>query len=98
MIIAFGLAWPATVIKSVKSRTAKGKSLAFMIGIWLGYLFGVLAHIFSNEINYPMFFYFINMGMVTADICLYFRNRRLDREADAAAAANQNNPNPTPPT
>lgn len=27
MILAFGLSWPLSIYKSVKSRTAKGKSL-----------------------------------------------------------------------
>ena len=30
MLVAFGAAWPANIIKSLKSRTAKGKSLAFL--------------------------------------------------------------------
>lgn len=38
MILAFGLSWPLSIYKSVKSRTAKGKSLQFEIFIWLGYI------------------------------------------------------------
>ena len=30
---------------------------------------------------YVLFFYVLNLLMVTVDLCLYFRNRRLDREA-----------------
>ena len=42
MILAFGLSWPLSIYKSVKSRTAKGKSLQFEIFIWLGYIAGIV--------------------------------------------------------
>ena len=41
MILAFGLSWPLSIYKSVKSRTAKGKSLQFEFFIWLGYIAGI---------------------------------------------------------
>ena len=44
MILAFGLSWPLSIYKSVKSRTAKGKSLQFEIFIWLGYIAGIEVH------------------------------------------------------
>ena len=31
MIICFGLSWPSNVMKSIRSRTAKGKSLSFLL-------------------------------------------------------------------
>ena len=33
MVICFGISWPLSIIKSVKSKSTKGKSLIFMIFI-----------------------------------------------------------------
>ena len=82
MIICFGFSWPANIIKSLKSRTAKGKSLSFLLLIETGYIFGIMSKIISHTYNLATIFYFINFFMVLADIILYFRNSRLDRERD----------------
>lgn len=78
MMIAFGLSWPANIIKSWKSKTAKGKSLIFLIFVFIGYICGIIAKIITNNINVPLVFYIINLLMVASDIVLYFRNSRLD--------------------
>lgn len=83
MVICFGISWPASLYKSVKARTAKGKSLQFLVFIIIGYLCGIVSKIVSNNITYVLFFYVLNTVMVTADLCLYFRNRRLDNAANA---------------
>lgn len=41
MILCFGLSWPISIRKSLRSRTAKGKSLFFEFFIWIGYVFGI---------------------------------------------------------
>ncbi len=86
MIICFGASWPFNVIKSYKARTAKGKSPVFLCLIITGYIAGIAAK-FMNEtymasINdkwYVLFFYFLNLIMVSADLVIYFRNRQLDK-------------------
>ncbi len=86
MIICFGFSWPMNVIKSYKARTAKGKSISFLFLIFTGYIAGIAAK-FTNEAYmadfgskwYVLFFYFLNITMVTVDICIYYRNKRLDR-------------------
>ncbi|MBR2957359.1 MAG: hypothetical protein IKC20_03825 [Clostridia bacterium] len=86
MIICFGASWPFNVFKSYKARTAKGKSLWFLCLIIFGYIAGIASK-FLNETYmadistkwYVLFFYFLNLIMVTADLILYFRNRKLDR-------------------
>lgn len=84
MIVLFGASWPANVIKSYQARTAKGKSLLFLILIIVGYLCGIAAKVFFVEAKwYVLFFYILNTLMVTADLVLYFRNRRLDKLAEA---------------
>ena len=87
MIVSFGASWPVNVIKSYRSRTTKGKSLLFLCLIFFGYIAGIASK-FANEAYmasfaqkwYVLFFYVLNFLMVGADICLYFRNRRLDRK------------------
>ncbi len=79
MVICFGLSWPTSLYKSIKSRTAKGKSLVFECFIGIGYVFGIIGKIYTHSITYVFVFYLINICMVTADILFYIRNRKLDR-------------------
>ena len=87
MIVSFGASWPLNVRKSYKARTAKGKSLGFLCLILFGYVAGIASK-FANEAYmaaigekwYVLFFYFLNFAMVSADLLLYFRNGKLDKE------------------
>lgn len=88
MIISFGASWPLNVIKSYKSRTAKGKSLGFLCLILLGYIMGIIGKLINEKYMsnltsnwYVLFFYLINFIMVFIDFLLYFRNRNLDKKA-----------------
>ena len=85
MVLSFGAAWPLNVIKSYKARTAKGKSLGFLLLIFFGYVAGILSKflnpVYMAEFStkwYVLIFYFINIFMVSVDIILYFRNKHLD--------------------
>lgn len=90
MVLAFGASWPMNVAKSYKARSAKGKSLSFLILIFVGYIAGIASK-FTNEVYmasfsekwYVLVFYFINIMMVSVDIALYVRNRRLDKINEA---------------
>lgn len=91
MIICFGLSWPISIYRSWTSRTAKGKSLFFEIFLWIGYAFGIARKIIltcegsgHDWMFYLSFiFYVLNMAEITIDICLYFRNAKLDKIRDA---------------
>lgn len=82
MVICFGISWPLSIIKSYRAKTAKGKSLPFLLFIFAGYICGtvwkMLVFYQSGEIKWPTYFYFLNLFMVGTDIALYFRNKRLD--------------------
>ena len=53
MLICFGLSWPFNITKSVRSRTAKGKSLWFEVCIIVGYLCGLAGKFISgNAVSY----------------------------------------------
>ena len=88
MILCFGASWPFNVVKSYRARTAKGKSLLFLILIEVGYIAGIASK-FMNPVYmaafgekwYVLFFYVLNFTMVGVDVVLYFRNKRLDKMA-----------------
>lgn len=79
MVICFGISWPMAILKSLRSRTAKGKSLVFLLFILVGYAFGITSKFISGTITYVVVFYIINFVMVAIDVGLYFRNHRLDQ-------------------
>lgn len=82
MLVCFGISWPFNIAKSLRSRTAKGKSVIYEILVVVGYFFGLAAKIILGDVNYVMIFYIVDILMVTTDIILTFRNRHLDRERD----------------
>lgn len=82
MLICFGISWPFAVYRSHKARSARGKSLSFLIFLFLAYVCGVLHKALIN-FDLVIVLYAINLAMVTADILLYLRNARLDKQADA---------------
>ena len=77
MLICFGAAWPANIVKSIKSRTTKGKSLPFLFIVLAGYVFGILNKVVHTP-DIVLVFYLINFIMVAVDIAIWFRNRKLD--------------------
>ena len=85
MIVSFGASWPMNVMKSYRARTAKGTSIAFLCLILIGYVAGIISKLISPTFKwYVLFFYVLNFVMVSADLVMYFRNRRLDKLAEAA--------------
>ena len=89
-IFCFGLSWPLSIRKSWVSRTAKGKSLLFEVFILIGYAFGIarkaiqMATMGASGVLFYLsfFFYILNFLMISFDVALYFRNTRLDKEAE----------------
>lgn len=98
MVLLFGISWPLNITKAWKSRTAQGTSILFYFFIWLGYVFalaGKFALIHNNAPKpwyetvhwYVMFFYVLNIVMVTAGILIYFRNKMLDNRSKSRKTA-----------
>ena len=84
MLLCFGASWPLNVIKSWKARTTKGKSLGFLILIITGYIAGIISKLtnaaYMQEIKqkwYVLCFYVLNLLMVSLDVAMYFRNKKL---------------------
>ena len=82
MLICFGLSWPFNIAKSLRSRTAKGKSVAFEVLIITGYLCGLVGKFILGDLSYVVLFYIAYILMVATDLVLTLRNRRFDRERD----------------
>ena len=81
MLICFGLAWPVNIAKSLKTRSAKGKSVFFLFVIELGYVFGITHKLLFSR-DFVLALYILNFAMVLVDILLYFRNLRLDKASE----------------
>jgi hypothetical protein len=80
MLICFGASWPLDIYKSWKSRTAAGKSVLFMFVLCVGYIFGIINKIIYSR-DLVLVLYVINLVLVSVDICIYYRNRRIDSRA-----------------
>ncbi|MBE6720529.1 MAG: hypothetical protein E7571_07775 [Ruminococcaceae bacterium] len=80
MLICFGLSWPINLVKSIKSKTAKSTSFKFLLLITLGYLCGIAAKIVSDQINYVLAVYLLNLLVVAANIIVYFINAKRDKK------------------
>ena len=86
MIVSFGASWPFNVIKSVKTKSTKGKSLLFLCLIFFGYIAGIASKFMNPDYMknfaskwYVLFFYVLNLVMVGADLVLYYVNRRREK-------------------
>ena len=89
MLCLFGCSWPFNIAKSIRSKTTKGKSIAFELLIFAGYIIGLFGKLYSYRhtgvLAYSVWFYIADILMVAIDLVLYFINARRDR----AAAANE---------
>ena len=86
MLFCFGFAWPFNIYKSYKARANTGKSLLFLVVIWLGYLFGILYKAISPNHDFVLWLYMINLIMVSIDITLFYRNKKIsERHGESSA-------------
>ena len=80
----------ANISKSIRSRTAKGKSLLFELVVIFGYLVGLTGKLITYNrtgvLAYSVWFYIADIIMVLIDVCLYIRNTGLDRRRDRGEA------------
>ena len=80
MLVCFGFSWPLNVLKAYKSKTAKGTSLPFILLIVAGYIAGITAKVITDQINYVLIAYIVNLAIVSLNIVIYFRNVSLDKK------------------
>ncbi len=84
MMIVFGLSWPVNIAKSLRSRTTLGKSIGYEYMVMLGYTCGVIAKLISwqetGTLPYSLIFYIVDIALVSTDVVIYYRNRRIDKK------------------
>ena len=81
MIVGFGVSWPLSIYKSYTSKSTKGKSILFLFCIAIGYVCGIISKLISKNLNLAFWFYIPNVLMVSTDIILYFRNKKIGFKA-----------------
>jgi hypothetical protein len=88
MLVCFGAAWPVSIYKSLKTRAVAGKSLPFLVIVFVGYMAGIL-HKLLFHYDLVIFLYGLNAVMVAFDMFLYMRNRlyHIRRSLQEAAQA-----------
>ncbi len=72
MLICFGISWPISIAKALRTKVVLGKSPLFMGAVILGYGSGI-AHKVLYAFDWITALYVLNMAMVAFDLCLYFR-------------------------
>jgi hypothetical protein len=89
MLAAFGLSWPFSIAKTLKAKSAAGKSAAFMSIILAGYLFGIAARLLdgSPANDWLCAVYLADMALVSTDLALCLRFGAKKKPLAAAAIA-----------
>ena len=79
MLACFGASWPINLIKSIKTKSTKGKSLVFLILIDVGYVIGIAGKLIDWRTSWTSILafavYIFNFVFVTADFIMYFINK-----------------------
>ena len=74
MLICFGMSWPISIAKSLRTKVVAGKSPLFMMLLCFGYLCGII-HKLLYSTDWVILLYTLNMVLVAIDLSLYFRYR-----------------------
>jgi hypothetical protein len=79
MLVCFGISWPVSMHKSIKTKKVAGKSPVFLIIIAIGYVSGIIHKVFFS-LDWVVILYIINCLMVIADCVLYFHYSKYTQE------------------
>ncbi len=74
MLICFGLSWPISITKSLKTKVVTGKSPLFMGIVITGYASGIIHKTFFAT-DWVIVLYVLNLILVGTDLLLYYRYR-----------------------
>ena len=86
MLVCFGISWPISLYKNVKSGTAVGISPVFIIMIIIGYIAGISAKLMTGSSSYVLIAYILNLLMVSTNLGVYFHNKSMDKKRGVALA------------
>ena len=81
MLICFGISWPISIIKSIRTKIVAGKSPLFMAVLIIGYTSGI-THKMLYSRDWITALYAINLVMVAFDLFLYYKYlpNKIDKE------------------
>lgn len=77
MLICFGISWPISVYKTLKAKSANGKSCTFSLIIIAGYVFGIIGKLMQLPNNTFLFWltfaaYIVNLLVVILDTSITY--------------------------
>ena len=78
MLVCFGFAWPFSIHRSLIAKKNYGKSIVFLIVVFVGYLAGITNKLLGRY-EPVIFLYVINALMVFADILIFIRNDKIEK-------------------
>lgn len=70
MLTCFGISWPLSIAKALRTRVVAGKSPLFMSIVIAGYASGVI-HKLLFSLDWVIALYLLNLCMVAVDLALY---------------------------
>ena len=70
MLICFGISWPFSIAKAVRTKVVAGKSPMFMAIVFAGYVSGVVHKALYCR-DWIIALYVLNMVLVAIDLALY---------------------------
>jgi hypothetical protein len=83
MLVCFGISWPISIAKALRTKTVSGKSPLFMSIVIAGYASGII-HKFLYARDWIIVLYIINLVLVAIDMTLYFHYSEKKPEGKAA--------------
>lgn len=72
MLVCFGMSWPISIVKALRTRMVLGKSCLFMGIICVGYLAGIVHKLVYSR-DWIIALYALNLFLVLVDMFLYFK-------------------------
>lgn len=79
MLICWGISWPVSILKTLRTKKVNGKSPIFMALIAIGYVSAIL-HKVLYSYDYLVILYLLNLSMIVTDLYLYTRYNLRDIE------------------
>jgi hypothetical protein len=81
MLLCFATSWPIAIMKMLKSKRSEGKSLGFVLLVFIGYLLGIgakasYAMTYRTSLPAIIWLYVLNSLTVATDALLYLYYRR----------------------
>lgn len=80
MLVCFGISWPVSIFKALRTKVVRGKSPAFMGIVFVGYMCGV-GHKVLHDLDWVIVLYAINGLWVLVDLGLYVHYSRRSQRA-----------------